>query len=111
MHAPARDELTLTLDVCGTVVGMAHGHQFRSGNYRTWWDRQAHSRQPVGDADILLAGHLHHLRIEREARTFIQVPALESESTWFRHTNGGMSQPGIVTALVGGGSWSSLEVL
>jgi hypothetical protein len=90
---------------------MAHGHQFRSGNYRQWWDRQAHSRQPVGDADILLAGHLHHLRIEREARTFIQVPALESESTWFRHTNGGMSQPGIVTAIVGGGSWSSLEVL
>lgn len=110
LHAPARDELTLTLDVCGTVVGMCHGHQFRP-DYRKWWQGQQMGRQPIGDADLLLAGHKHHLRIEREARSFIQVPALESESTWFRHTQGGVSEPGIVTAVVGGGSWSSLEVL
>jgi hypothetical protein len=60
---------------------------------------------------MLLAGHLHHLRVDRESRTFIQVPALESESTWFRHRAGGVSEPGIVTAVVGGGSWHSLEVL
>lgn len=113
LHAPARDELTLTLDVCGTVVGMAHGHQFGRGvdGWKTWWKGQQMGRQPIGDADMLLAGHLHHLRIERESRTFIQVPALESESTWFRHRAGGKSEPGIITALVGGGSWSSLEVL
>jgi predicted phosphodiesterase len=111
MIAPARDELTLTLDVCGTVVGMAHGHQFRSGNWENWWKGQQMGRQPIGDADLLLAGHLHHLRIVKESRTFIQVPALESESTWFRHRAGGVSEPGIVTALVGGGSWRSLEVL
>lgn len=110
LHAPARDELTLTLDVCGTVVGMCHGHQFRP-DYRKWWQGQQMGRQPIGDADLLLAGHKHHLRIEREARSFIQVPALESESTWFRHTQGGVSEPGIVTAVVGGGRWASLEVL
>src|SRR5690606_9088636 len=95
--APARDELTVTLDVCGTVVGMAHGHQFggaRDG-YKKWWQGQAMGRQPIGDADILLAGHLHHLRVEQEARTFIQVPALEAESTWYRHRHGAVSPPGI----------------
>ncbi|MDQ6721212.1 MAG: hypothetical protein M3003_10525 [Candidatus Dormibacteraeota bacterium] len=111
VHAPARDELTLTFDVCGTTVGLAHGHQFRNGDWQKWWSGQSHGRQPIGDADMLLTGHFHHLRIVRESRTFLQVPALESESTWFRHTRGGVSQPGIVTMLVGDGSWRSLEVL
>jgi predicted phosphodiesterase len=111
--APARDELTLTLDVCGTIVGLAHGHQFGRGidGWRKWWHGQEHGRQPIGDADVLLAGHMHHLRLERGSRTFIQVPALESESTWFRHRAGEVSPPGIITALVGGGGWHSLEVL
>src|SRR5699024_10595228 len=111
MLAPQRDELTLTLDVCGTVVGLAHGHQARSGDYKKWWQGQMLGRQPIGDADLLIFGHLHHLRVERESRSFWQTPALESESTWFRHRYGGVSEPGIITAVVGGGRWSSMEVL
>ena len=112
LHAPERDELTLTLDVCGTVVGLAHGHQWRTGQACTWWAKQSHGRQPIGDADLLLSAHLHHLRIEDTGpKTWIQVPALESESTWWRHATGEVSRPGIVTAVVGGGCWSSLEVL
>lgn len=112
-HAPARDELTLTLDVCGTVTGFAHGHQFSRGaeGWKKWWQGQSHGRQPVGDADLLLAGHLHHLKVVQGARTFVQVPALESESTWWRHKTGEVSPAGIVTMLVGGGGWSGLEVL
>jgi predicted phosphodiesterase len=113
LHAPERDELTLTLDVCGTVVGMAHGHQFGRGadGWKTWWKGQQHGRQPIGDADLLLAGHLHHLHIRHDSRSFIQVPALESESTWWRHRAGEGGSPGVVTMLVGGGTWSALEVL
>ena len=111
--APARDELTVTLDVCGTIVGAAHGHQWRTGQHVNWWAKQAHGRQPIGDADLLLCGHLHHLRIEQTGsdKTFLQVPALESGSQWWKHRTGEWGQPGIVTALVGGGSWRSLEVL
>ncbi|MGZ4519755.1 MAG: metallophosphoesterase [Mycobacteriaceae bacterium] len=113
MIAPARDELTVTLDMAGTVVGMAHGHQWRPGQHVNWWSKQAHGRQPVGDAHLLLCGHLHHLRIEQTGsdKTFIQVPALESGSQWWKHRTGEWGQPGIVTAVVGGGSWHSLEVL
>lgn len=113
IHTPARDELTLTLDVCGTVVGMAHGHQWRAGQATTWWAKQSHGRQPVGDADLLLSAHLHHLRIEHTGsdKTWLQVPALESGSQWWKHATGEWGQPGVVTALVGGGSWSALEVL
>lgn len=112
-HAPERDELTLTLDVCGTIVGLAHGHQWRAGQHVTWWAKQAHGRQPIGDAHLLLSGHLHHLRVEQTGsdKTFLQVPALESGSQWWKHRTGEWGQPGIVTAVVGGGTWRSLEVL
>jgi hypothetical protein len=91
---------------------MAHGHQWRAGQACNWWAKQSHGRQPIGDADLLLSAHLHHLRIEDTGpKTWIQVPALESESTWFRHRSGEVTRPGIVTAVVGGGAWSSLEVL
>jgi predicted phosphodiesterase len=113
-HAPARDELTLTLDVCGTRIGMAHGHQFGNGaeGWKKWWQGQGHGRQPIGDADVLIAAHRHHLAVnDSGGRTFIQVPALESESTWWRHKTGETGRPGIVTMLVGGGGWSGLEVL
>lgn len=111
--APARDELTLTLDVCGTVVGMAHGHQWRAGQAVQWWAKQSHGRQSIGDADLLLSAHLHHLRVEHTGsdKTWIQVPALESGSQWWKHRTGEWGQPGVVTALVGGGTWSALEVL
>lgn len=120
IHTPARDELTLTLDICGTRVGMAHGHQFGRGadGWKTWWKGQQHGRQPIGDADILLAGHFHHLRVQRDgtgadqaARTFIQTPALEAESTWWRHRSGEGGDPGVVTFLTGDGHWWGLEVL
>ena len=113
MLAPARDELTLTLDMAGTIVGLAHGHQWRAGQATTWWAKQAHGRQPVGDADLLLTGHLHHLHIEQTGsdKTWVQVPALESGSQWWKHRTGEWGQPGIVTAVVGGGSWRSLEIL
>lgn len=114
MIAPARDELTVTLDICGTVVGMAHGHQFGSGveGWKKWWQGQEHGRQAIGDADILLAGHKHHLSIVKTGpRTFIQSPALESESTWWKHRTGEPGAPGVITLLVGSGGWSGLEVL
>lgn len=113
VHTPDRDELTLTLDVCGTVVGAAHGHQWRPGQAVNWWSKQSHGRQPIGDADLLLSAHLHHLRVEHTGsdKTWLQVPALESGSTWWKHRTGEWGQPGMVTALVGGGSWSSLEIL
>lgn len=112
-YAPERDELTLTLDINGTVVGMAHGHQWRAGQATTWWAKQSHGRQPIGHADLLLSAHLHHLRIEQTGsdKTWMQVPALESGSQWWKHRTGEWGQPGVVTMLVGGGTWTGLEVL
>jgi predicted phosphodiesterase len=108
---PKKDELTVTLDVSGTIVGFAHGHQFKGGAQK-WWAGQAHGMQPIGDATLLLAGHLHHLRVEQEGpKTFVQVPALDGGSTWWRHRTGQHSPPGVVSMLVGEGGWTDMVVV
>lgn len=108
---PKADELTITLDVSGTVCGFAHGHQFGKDPEK-WWAGQAHGMQAIGDATLLFGAHKHHLRVIQSGfKTFMQTPALDGGSTWWRHRTGQDSPPGLVTLLVGGGSWSELAVL
>lgn len=109
---PGRDELTLTLDMAGTIVGLAHGHQMRAGKAHEWWANQAHGLQPIGEATLLLTAHFHHLVVERPgAKTWLQIPAMEHSSTWWRHQKGQVCPAGMVTLLVGGGNWSDLQVV
>ena len=112
VKVPGRDELTLTIDMAGTIVGLAHGHQMRAGKAHEWWAGQAHGLQPIGEAVLLLTAHFHHLVVERPgAKTWVQIPAMEAESTWWRHLKGQVAPHGIVTMLVGGGGWSDLQVV
>lgn len=102
-----RRQLTLTLELGGQIVGMAHGHQARKGatpqqRIATWWSGQAFGERPVGDARILLTGHNHHLSIvQHAARTHIQVPTLDSGSQWFEETAGAASPPGMLSLVIG----------
>jgi hypothetical protein len=108
---PAVDELTITLDVAGTPVGFAHGHQFGRDAMK-WWAGQAHGMQPIGSATVLLGAHYHHLRVEQSgAKTFVQIPALDGGSTWWRHKTGQDAPPGMVSLLIGDGGWGDLVLL
>lgn len=113
-----QDELTLTLDVHGTIVGLAHGHQARKGGttaaakIRTWWKDQAYGMQKVADATILVTGHYHHLSVLTEGtRTHIQAPSLDGGSRWYTETAGVHSAPGLLTFTVNGRGWDDLRVL
>ncbi|MEU4155667.1 hypothetical protein [Actinoplanes sp. NPDC026670] len=110
-YVPQTDELTVTLDVAGTVVTAAHGHMWRPGRHFDWWKGQAFNQaSPMHQTDLLVAGHLHHLVVDTDGpRTFIQAPALESESTWFRHSTGTTGAPGIVLALTKDGQTNLIE--
>ena len=110
---PETDEMTVTVESKGgTRIAAAHGHQWRPGKHFDWWKGQSFHGSPLADADVLLAGHLHHMHIEQDGkRTFVQAPALEQESTWYRHSAGSTGNPGILLMEVDGGQVYSIEVL
>lgn len=114
-----KDELSITVDLCGTVVAFAHGHQFRKGataqqKAENWWKDQSHNRQPVAAADILVSGHYHHLTVTQGgAKTHIQCPAMDGGSDWWINQTGQDAPPGLLTLQVGAqyvGGWTGLEV-
>lgn len=98
-YVPDTDELTIVTEVAGTVVLQAHGHAHSPGKHFDWWRGQAFHNPLANQADVLMEGHLHHEEIDTDGyRTFVGVPALESESTWWRHKTG---TPGAHGAFVG----------
>ena len=108
---PSRDEMTITLDVAGTTLGVLHGHQTR-GKMETWLAGQAQGRYAIGTADVIISGHYHHLRVQQLGpTTWVQTPSLDGASLWWRHSGHTDAPPGMVTMLMGGGSWQSLEIV
>jgi hypothetical protein len=99
---PERDSLTLALDLNGTMVGFTHGHQAR--DLPKWWEGQATGRTPVGGCDVLISAHFHHYKVSQVGpRLWIQTPAMDGGSPWFRNTRGLESPTGIVSLVVGDG--------
>jgi predicted phosphodiesterase len=99
---PAKDDSTLAVNLSGTLYGMAHGHQ--KANMVNWWQGQAMGRCAVANADILNVGHLHHYDVQSVGtRLFIQSPAMDNGSSWWRDKSGLESHPGIVSLVVGEG--------
>ena len=101
---PERDNTTLAVDLSGTLVGFAHGHQIRDP--QKWWQGQALGNTAVGQADVLISAHYHHYAVRQlNHRLWVQTPALDGGSAWFadRTGMGGNSPSGIVSMVVGEG--------
>jgi len=115
------DDLTMTLDINGTICAFAHGHQFRSGTnsqakIEGWWKGQALGFTGVSDAQILFSGHFHHfLCSESTGRTVMQCPAMDGGSNWFTSTTGASSRAGMLSLLIGKDcgprGWDDLKIL
>ncbi|MFJ8583583.1 hypothetical protein ACIRD2_02845 [Streptomyces sp. NPDC093595] len=112
-YVPDTDELTVVVDCSGTTVAHAHGHQWRPGRHFEWWKGQAFNKaSAMHQADLLLAGHLHHEHVDTDGpRTFLQPPAMESESTWWRHAKGTTGAPGLMVAVTKNGHTPVKEVV
>lgn len=114
------NDLSVTIDVEGTVVGFIHGHQARStardGLSHTkiwgWWKNQSHAGTPIGSCDILVSGHFHYYTATQNgARTHFQAPPLDSESQWYADSQGYGTKPGILTFVVGSDGWDRQRIL
>jgi predicted phosphodiesterase len=101
--ALAQDALTLTIPAAGWIIGITHGHVATrganpEGKLQRWWEGQAAGRQPIGDSDVLVSGHYHHLRVaDWGGCVWLQAPAMEGGSEWFRQATGQASQIGMLT--------------
>lgn len=112
---PDKHEATLALDVAGTIVGLAHGHQVNNPDQiPLWWAKQTHGGQAIADADILLTGHYHHLRIQPtgqnrhtgRSKWWLQAPTMDNGSDWYRQAGGGSdSDPGLLIFSVNEHGW------
>jgi len=101
-YYPKEDNSTLAIDLGGTVLGMAHGHQ--SKDMSKWIAGQATGRTAVGSSDVLLTGHFHHFKANQVGpRLWVQVPAMDGGSAWFKDKSGLESPTGIVSLVVGDG--------
>lgn len=110
---PEEDTLSITDEFSGVVTSMVHGHQFGTGvnGWKTWWDGQCAGRTPVGDADLLLSAHRHHLRIQDYggSRLWIQQPALDMGSSWWTERAGDQSPSRLISFLLADGRIAELD--
>lgn len=115
-----RNEIAAVLECDGVIVGFTHGHITKGGGtpqgrVKNWWESQSFGNRPVGDAQILLTGHYHHLSvIQYGYKTHIQTPALDGGSEWWSDLSGEVSPTGMLTLVVGeqfAGGWTDLQVI
>jgi hypothetical protein len=110
-------DMTVTLDVAGTVVAFAHGHQFNGGavplaQAKNWWKGKMAAMHPVGDAAVLVYGHYHHLQVLQDGpRTIFGCPSNDGGSRWFEERGGPTTACGTLTFVTQAGGWSDLAIL
>ena len=111
------DELSLTLEVKGKIIGITHGHLARAGagpeaKLRRWIADQTLGRQAIGDCDILVSGHYHSFKLaDWGGVKWIQAPALDGGSIWWRQSTGEIADVGVLTFVVSQEGISDLQLL
>lgn len=105
---------SMAVRVGDATIGLVHGHQ--AGNpdkIGDWWSKQGHGRMPTWDADILLVGHFHSLRIQQSgnARWIFVGPASDNGSSWFTNLKGEQSRSGMLAFTLEGKQWRNQEIL
>jgi predicted phosphodiesterase len=112
-----KDELSLTLEVHGKIIGITHGHLARSSGspeakLRRWIADQTLGRQSIGDCDILVTGHYHSFRLSDWGGVkWLQAPALDGGSVWWRQSTGEVADVGVLTFLVSNQGVSDIQLL
>lgn len=114
-----RDEIALAINASNQHIAITHGHTSKpAGNSAqalwNWWEKQTMGRTypAVADADILIAGHYHHLNIkEQQHRTVIICPSLTPVGEYWADANGVQTKPGTLTLTTAPDGWGNLTLI
>lgn len=98
---PARDTNTVAVNICGTMLGIFHGHQ--SGrDVVKYLSGQAAGQTPIGGCDVWISGHYHNFKtMDIGSRFWVQAPTTDPGSSWFREKSGLESPPGVLSMVIG----------
>lgn len=114
VHIPTLHMESMMVQAGSTKIGLVHGHQ-KSGPDKLgeWWSAQDHGRMPTWDADILLAGHFHSMRIYQsgDGRWVFVGPSSDPGSSWYSNLTGQRAVSGMLTFFTENGQWSDLAVV
>lgn len=107
---------TLSIDSGGLLLGLVHGHQFKSGTDKgvaDWWKGQTFGEQPVARARVLVSGHFHHFAAREmgNGRLWVQAPTIDNGSDWFTQISGEVSSPGLMVFTTTEHGWDDLRIL
>lgn len=110
---PQRHFESMTVQLGDTRIGMVHGHQANVDKLGDWWANQDHGRMPTWDADILLVGHYHSLRVQQsgDGRWLLIGPSSDPGSSWYANIKGQRAQAGMLSFSTEAGQWDHLKVL
>jgi predicted phosphodiesterase len=100
---PAKDHQTLAVEICGTMLGLFHGHQ--SGrDVLKYLSGQAAGQTALGMCDLWVSGHFHSFKsMDIGSRFWVQAPTTDPGSAWFRDRQGLESNAGLLTMVIGEG--------
>lgn len=105
-----REHILLTL-VGGKVLGVEHGHQVNSPDALREHIKK-NARNGIGQADIVVVGHFHHLRIIAfgSFQWLFVSPTMDPGSSWYTPKSGEESDPGVLSFSVNEDGWFDLFV-
>jgi phosphoribosyl-AMP cyclohydrolase len=103
----AEEEESIITKIQSWNYGITHGSVYGrgAGNVRTkvfnWFKTMAANRHPVGMADVLVTHHFHHNASEDWGETlWIQTPAMDGGSKYFRELTGHTAKSGMLSWVV-----------
>lgn len=104
-----QEHVLLTL-VGGQVLGVVHGHQKNSPDALPGWIKST-GRRGLAQADIVIAGHFHHLRVIAfgDCQWLFVSPTNDNGSSWYTPSSGERSEPAVLTFSVDRAGWFDLD--
>lgn len=99
---PEKSHQTLAVNICGTMLGLFHGHQ-AGRDVMKYLSEQAAGQTALGMCDVWISGHYHSFKaMDIGGRFWVQAPTTDPGSAWFRDRHGLESPPGVLTMVIGG---------
>lgn len=114
-----QDEMAVSVEAHGQYIAFTHGHLAKPQKNAAealwgWWSNHTMGRfyQGLADANILVAGHFHHLNVkQQDQRTVMICPSLTAVGDWYSNSAGVQTVPGTLTFTVDANGWDNLRIL